>query len=108
MNLEEASKYHRFIVQTFFALILFAIAGSFIPEGSPFYYLGLVLIVFNMFCCFKLASAIEKSGLLWCILSFFGFFLIWVPQFLLINSANKAFKAAGKKTNFMGGMAEGV
>lgn len=106
MNLKDASKYHRLIIQTLLVTLAFVISSYFFPEDSLLSLLGLVIVAFNMFCCFKLASSINKNGILWATLAFFGFLLLWMPQFLLINSANKAFRAAGKKVNFMGGVAE--
>lgn len=101
MNIEAASTYHRYIIVT----VLIAIVTAFTMGGNP----ALLLIVefamwgFNVFCCYKLAEAIGRSAVVWAILGLIGFLLLWIPQLLLLNESNKAFKAQGMKIGFFGG-----
>lgn len=101
MNTEIASTYHRYIVIT----VLVALIAAFILGGNT----ALLLIIefamwaFNVFCCYKLAQVIGKSPVLWAVLGFVGFLLLWIPQLLLLNETNKAFKAQGMKIGFLGG-----
>lgn len=101
MNLETASKYHRYIIVS----ILVAIISFYLLKEFPNIRggIGISLWLFNVFCCYKLAESINKQAILWAFLGLLGFAIIWIPQLLLINAANKLFKAEGMKIGFLGG-----
>ena len=101
MDIGSASKYHRYLIATVLGALL---AALFLRQYAELQVTVLLCLwVLNVFCCYKLASAIGRPGLLWAVLGLVGFFLLWIPQLLLINAANKVFKAQGFKIGFLGG-----
>lgn len=101
MDVGSASRYHQYLIVTVLISLLSALFLRQYPVVQPV--ILIFLWFFNVFCCYKLASAIEKPPILWAVLGLVGFFLLWIPQLLLVNSANKAFKAMGLKIGFLGG-----
>jgi hypothetical protein len=101
MDISSASRYHQYLIVTVLVSLLSALFLRQLPVVQSV--VLLCLWTFNVFCCYKLASAIEKPPVLWAVLGLVGFFLLWIPQLLLINSANKVFKASGLKIGFLGG-----
>lgn len=101
MDINSASKYHQYLIIT----VLVALLSAFFLRQIPTLQTAILLClwILNVFFCYKLASAIEKPSVLWAVLGLVGFFLIWIPQLLLVNSANKVFKAMGLKIGFLGG-----
>jgi len=100
-RVEEASKYHRYIIVTVLLSIISVVLLHTVPVAQGLIVLG--LWVFNVFCCYKLAGALGKAPLLWALLALVGYTLLWIPQLLLINSANKMFRSRGMKIGFLGG-----
>jgi hypothetical protein len=101
MNIEAASSYHQYMVGTVLACFVSAYALSNFPVERSL--ILLLLWAFNVYCCYRLATAIDKSGMFWGFLGVIGFFCIFVPQLLLLNTANKIFRSAGMKIGFLGG-----
>lgn len=101
MDIGSASKYHRYLIITVLAALISALFLRQFAEAQAV--VLLCLWVLNVFFCYKLASAIQKQAVLWAVLGLAGFFLLWIPQLLLINAANKLFKTQGLKIGFLGG-----
>lgn len=101
MDVGSASRYHQFLIIIVVVALLTALFLRQLPIAQSA--ILLCLWVINVFCCYKLASAIEKPAALWAALGLVGFFLLWIPQLILLNSANKKFKAMGLKIGFLGG-----
>jgi hypothetical protein len=101
MNLEGASKFHRYIIVS----VPVYFAAAFFLANVPIlrFTLAGVAWLANVYFGYKLASALGKSAALWGVLGFFGPLLIWIPHLLLLNSANKKFKENGMKIRFLGG-----
>jgi len=101
MNMQTASKYHQYLIVTIFLAVL---AALFLQQLAAVQAaVLLVLWLFNVFCCYKLGSSFGKPALLWALVGLLGFFILCIPQLLLIDFANKVFKAAGLKIGFLGG-----
>lgn len=101
MNIQTASKYHHYLIVTIFLAVLTALFLRQFPVAQVTALLALWL--FNVFCCYKLGSSFGKPALLWALVGLLGFFILCIPQLLLIDFANKVFKAAGLKIGFLGG-----
>jgi hypothetical protein len=101
VNLEAASKYHRYLILT----VLVSLVSWALLRGFPLLQVGVVVVLWlvNVWCCYGLAKALGKSPAFWAVLGFLGYLLIWLPQLLLVNAANKAFKTAGYRVGFLGG-----
>ena len=75
---------------------LLGLAGNRFPVA-----IGLWLA--NLYFTPKLALALNKSGLVWFVMAIVGPVILWIPQLLLLNAANKLFRAEGLKIGFLGG-----
>lgn len=101
IDLSAASGYHRILI---ISVLVWFIAVIFLRNTPGLFNLTmLVLAVSNIYCSYKLASALGFSSVLWLFLCIFGLFVACIPQMLLINSANKTFKSMGLKIGFLGG-----
>ncbi len=101
MNLEEASTYHRYII---LSVLTYFLTAFFLAEMLQLA-IGIVIVLWvcNIFFGYRLAEALGKSGWLWVVFGIPGPFLLWIPYLLLVNAANKAFRAEGMKIGFLGG-----
>ncbi|MEN1727143.1 MAG: hypothetical protein AAGJ52_01770 [Pseudomonadota bacterium] len=101
MNLEKASRYHRLLILS--VLIYIVAVVLFMSTPEVVYLVLAILWLANLYFTPQLALALKKSALIWFALALIGPFIIWIPQLLLLNSANKIFRAEGLKIGFLGG-----
>ena len=101
IDVSAASGYHRFLI---ISILVWFFAVIFLRSTPGLFNLVMfALVVSNVYCSYKLASALGFSPVLWLFLCIFGLFIACIPQMLLINSANKIFKSMGLKIGFLGG-----
>lgn len=99
INIEAAIKWHRYLCCTVIGCFLLLIPLAVLaPQALGFAAISLVLL--SIFLCYKLAINIGLSGIRWGFLGGVGCFLCWIPQLLLIDTVNKAFKEGGLKFGF--------
>ena len=105
MNIKEMSKYHHYII---ISVLVYFIATLFLAN-IPTMRLGLALAAWinNIYFGYKLAVALGKSAGLWIFFGIIGPFTMWIGHLLLLNSANKSFRANGMKIGFLGGATKG-
>ena len=100
-NIFVASRYHRLLIIAFLLFLVAAFTLRDAPEALAIVLLPIWIV--NIVCCYKLALAMGRPPALWATVGAIGFFIVWIPQLLLINAANKGFKAEGLKVGFLGG-----
>ena len=101
MNIDTASRYHRLLILS--VLVYFVTAIVFWASPEIVFPVAIGLWLANLYFTPKLALALNKSGLVWFVMAIVGPVILWIPQLLLLNAANKLFRAEGLKIGFLGG-----
>lgn len=102
LNIYDISTYHQRLVV---AVVAFIGCAFFISQ-YPLLLICPLLIAWATlpYFCFKLAAALGNPPLPWAFAGFVGVIFACVPHFLLINQANRLFKARGLKIGILGGI----